>query len=226
VKPRALDLFCKAGGASMGLHRAGFEVVGVDIEPQPRYPFEFHQANALTYPLHGFDFIWASPVCKRWTDGATARMVNGGFEYPNQIAPIRARLEERGGLWAIENVIRAPIRADIILHGHMFGLKVIRRRKFELSWDAFDLVPPLPRGLLREGFVCAVGNGTPSGVREMGLENYTVARVRDAMGIDWMNRDELSQAIPPAYGEYIGRAAMAALTKRPDEENVQEDQRG
>lgn len=210
---RALDLFCKAGGASMGLHRAGFEVVGVDIEPQPRYPFKFHQADALAFPLEGFDFIWASPVCKRWTDGAAARMAAGGFEYPNQIAPMRERLEDWGGLWAIENVIKAPIRADIILHGHMFDLKVIRRRKFELSWDAFTLVPPLPRGLLREGFVCAVGNGTPTGVREMGLEHYTVDRVRDAMGIDWMTRDELSQAIPPAYGEFIGRAAIAELER-------------
>lgn len=215
MKWRALDLYCKAGGASMGLHQAGFEVVGVDIEPQPRYPFKFHQADALTFPLGewlgDFDFIWASPVCKRWTDGATTRMANGNFEYPNQIEPTRRRLKEWGGLWAIENVIKAPIRADLILHGHMFDLKVIRRRKFELSWDAFTLVPPLPRGLLREGFVCAVGNGTPTGVREMGLEHYTVDRVRKAMGIDWMTRDELSQAIPPAYGEFIGRAAIDAL---------------
>jgi len=203
----------------MGLHRAGFEVVGVDIEPQPNYPFEFHQADALEFPLGewggDYDFIWASPVCKRWTDGATERMRKGGFEYPDQIEPMRRRLKEWGGLWVIENVIKAPIRADLILHGHMFDLKVIRRRKFELSWDAFQLVPPLPRGLLREGFVCAVGHGTPTGVREMGLEHYTVARVRAAMGIDWMSRDELSQAIPPAYGEYIGRAAIAELEKLP-----------
>lgn len=214
MKWRALDLYCKAGGASMGLHRAGFEVVGVDIEPQPNYPFEFHQADALTFPLEGFDFIWASPVCKRWTDGARARMAKGGFEYPDQIAPTRRRLEACGGLWVIENVIKAPIRGDLILHGHMFGLKVIRRRKFELSWDAFHLVPPLPRGLLREGFVCVVGHGTPKGVREMGLPDYTAAQVRDAMGIDWMTRDELSQAIPPAYGEHIGGAAMAELEAR------------
>lgn len=214
MRPRALDLFCKAGGASMGLACAGFEVVGVDIEPQPNYPFEFHQADALAFPLKGFDFIWASPVCKRWTNGAEARMRNGGFEYPDQIGPMRERLEAWGGLWAIENVIKAPIRGDLILHGHMFGLKVIRRRKFELSWDAFTLVPPLPRGLLREGFVCAVGHGTPKGVREMGLPDYTAQRVRDAMGIDWMTRDELSQAIPPAYGEFIGRATMAQLSPR------------
>lgn len=209
---RALDLFCKAGGASMGLSRAGFSVVGIDIEPQSRYPFAFIQGDALNPPvrLSDFDFVWASPVCKRWTDGARARMAKG-VQYPNQIAPMRELLASHP-LTCIENVMKAPIRPDIMLHGHMFGLKVIRRRKFEVSWPAFRLVPPLPRGLLREGFVCAVGNGTPTGVRKMGLPHYTVDIVRKALGIDWMVRDELSQAIPPAYAEYIGRAAIAHIT--------------
>lgn len=207
MRYRALDLFCSAGGAGMGLHRAGFEVVGVDIRPQPRYPFEFHQADALTFPLDGFDFIWASPPCQRFTDGAAARMAKGA-EYPDHIAATRARLAPYP-FTAIENVMRAPIRADLILHGHMFpGLKVIRRRKFELSFGGLFLTPSLPKGLLREGYVCAVGNGTPTGVREMGLPPYTADMVRSAMGIDWMNRSELSQAIPPAYSEFIGRAAI------------------
>lgn len=212
---RALDLFCKAGGATKGLQRAGFHVTGVDIEPQPRYCGDaFVQADALSPPfrLSDFDFIWASPVCKRYTDGAAARMAKGAV-YPDQIPAARALLVGHP-LTCIENVMKAPLRADLVLHGHMFGLRVIRRRKFELSWPWFELTPPLPKGLLREGFVCMVGNGTPTGLREMGLPHYTAAQCRAAADIDWMNRAELSQAIPPAYSEFIGRAAIRHLVSR------------
>lgn len=208
---RALDLFCGAGGVSMGLHRAGFDVTGVDIRPQPNYPFPFIRGDAMAIDPRGFDFIWASPPCQRFTDGAVARMAKGAV-YPDLIKPTRQKLIASGAVYAIENVMKAPIRQDLVLHGHMFpGLRVIRRRKFELSWGGPILTPPLPKGLLREGFVCAVGNGTPSGVREMGLPHYTADQVRAAMGIDWMTRAELSQAIPPAYAEFIGRAALAHL---------------
>lgn len=211
MRPLALDLFCGAGGVSMGLHRAGFDVVGVDIKRQPHYPFRFIQGDATNPPvnLEDFDFIWASPVCKRYTDGAAERMRKGAA-YPDQIPAVRALLA-RHPLTCIENVMKAPIRPDLVLHGHMFGLKVIRRRKFEMSWPFFRLVPSLPRGLLREGFVCVVGKGTPKGVREMGLPNSTADQRRDAMGIDWMNELELAQAIPPAYSEFIGRAAIERL---------------
>lgn len=214
MKPRALDLFCGAGGASMGLHRAGFDVTGVDVKAQPRYPFRFVQGDALRPPfdLTKFDFIWASPVCKRWTDGAPARMAKG-VEYPDQIADVRAMLQAAGVPYAIENVMRAPLRADIILHGHMFPeLKVIRRRKFEVSWAGLHLTPSLPKGLLREGYFCVVGNGTPKGVREMGLPDYTADQTQVAMDCGWMTKAEVCQAIPPAYGEYIGRAALASFT--------------
>lgn len=212
---RALDLFCGAGGAGMGLHRAGFEVTGVDIKPQPRYPFPFIRGDALNPPvrLEDFDLIWASPVCKRWTDGAAGRMKKGA-EYPDQIDGTR-RLLAGHPITVIENVMRAPIRGDLVLHGHMFPeLRVIRRRKFELSFAINFLTPPLPKGLLREGYLCLVGNGTPSGVRDMGLPHYTADACRAAIGIDWMTRAELSQAIPPAYSEFIARAAIGHLCAR------------
>lgn len=215
MKPRALDLFCGAGGASMGLHHAGFDVTGLDVKPQPRYPFRFIQGDAMRPPfdLSQFDFIWASPVCKRWTDGAPARMAKG-VEYPDQIAGIRALLQAAGVPFAIENVMKAPLRADIILHGHMFPeFKVIRRRKFEVSWSGMHLTPSLPKGLLRQGYFCVVGNGTPKGIREMGLPDYTADQARAAMGCPWMTKAEVCQAIPPPYAEYIGRAALAAIQR-------------
>ena len=215
-RPLALDLFCKAGGASMGLYRAGFDVIGVDIERQPRYPFRFVQADALKPPfdLSRFDFIWASPPCQRFTDGAEAKMRKGRV-YPDLIEPTRALLKASCRPWVIENIMKAPVRGDLVLHGHMFPeLRVIRRRKFEFWHGHMMLTPPLPKGLLRQGYVCAVGNGTPTGVREMGLPHYTVKQVKAALGIDWMNRTELSNAIPPAYGEFIGRAALQQIERR------------
>ena len=113
-KPRALDLFCCAGGAGMGLHRAGFEVVGVDIVPQPRYPFEFHQADALTYPLESFDFVWASPPCQ--VHSITASLHRHRVrKHLDLIAPVRARLAASGAPYVIENVMGAPLLNPIML---------------------------------------------------------------------------------------------------------------
>lgn len=217
MKPRALDLFCKAGGASMGLHRAGFDVTGVDIERQPRYPFRFVQANALHIPfkLSDFDFIWASPPCQAYSVAAHGER-SRGREYPDLVEPVRAMLIAGGVPYAIENVPGAPLIHPTKLRGTMFpALKVIRERWFETSW--FMMQPPQvsePRGLLtKHGYVSVAGNGTQGWAYKKGLR-WLISDMRSAMGIDWMNRNELSQAVPPDYAEFIGRAALASIASK------------
>jgi DNA (cytosine-5)-methyltransferase 1 len=146
-KPRALDLFCCAGGAGMGLHKAGFDVVGVDIKPQSRYPFEFHQADALTYPLDGFDFVWASPPCQGYTAMRHAPGAKGTA--PQLIDRVRTRLKASGKPWCIENVEEAAwaMRDPVTLCGSMFrlgaqGCRLQRHRLFECS---FKFNPPVCR---------------------------------------------------------------------------------
>ena len=200
MKPKAIDLYCCAGGASAGLVRAGFDVVGVDIEPQPHYPFKFIQGDALTVPLEGYDFIWASPPCQRYSKAQKIM----GKEHPDLVAPTRERLKESGAQWAIENVVGAPLVDPITLCGTMFGLKVYRHRWFECSFPVDE--PPHPEHVapLRKmgrkpqpgDFMHIVGNF--SGVKQ----------AREAMDIPWMPRDKLREAIPPAYAEYIGRNAL------------------
>jgi DNA (cytosine-5)-methyltransferase 1 len=203
VKPRLLDLFCCAGGASEGYARAGFEVVGVDIEPQPHYPYEFHQANALTFPLDGFDAIAASPPCQAYTRCQRIR----DNAHADLIWPTRFRLRAAGVPYAIENVVGAPLVNPIELCGAMFGLRVYRHRLFECSFPIEaphhpDHVAPVRKmgRPVRDGeFMHVVGNFSG------------VALARKAMGIDWMVRDELREAIPPAYTEYVGRAMLAHM---------------
>lgn len=202
-KPRALDLFCKAGGATKGLQRAGFHVTGVDIDPQPRYCGDaFVQADALQPPfdLSGFDFIWASPPCQAFT---VANAIHGR-EHPNLIPQTRELLTRAGTRYTIENVVGAPLENAVELCGAMFGLGVIRHRRFESNFLLMTPAHPPHRGGtnshrgLSTGaeYVCVAGH------------NFLVREASVAMGIDWMTQKELAQAIPPAYGEYIGRAAL------------------
>ena len=121
-KPLLLDLFSGGGGAAMGYHRAGFEVVGVDIEPQPNYPFEFIREDAMSFPLEGYDAIHASPPCQRWTRGQNAR--GQADKHPDLLTPIRQRLQETETPWVIENVPGAPMRDPLMLCGTMFGMKL------------------------------------------------------------------------------------------------------
>lgn len=209
---RILDLFCGAGGASMGLHQYASEamIVGVDIEPQPRYPFTFVQADALTYPLEGFDFIWASPPCQAFT--AYKRRPQHVRERPNLIPAIRGRLEAAGVPYAIENVPGAPLRNPATLCGSMFGLDVRRHRLFETSFPV--LAPECAHHKQAPRFKQATNRKNKRKTVEIGVWRIPLDVQREAMRIDWMNLEELSEAIPPAYSCFIAsRAGIHPILK-------------
>lgn len=205
---KALDLFCGAGGASMGLHRAGYEVTGVDIEPRPSYPFRFIQADALSFPLDGFDLIWASPPCQAFC--AYGRRPGKVVPRPNLIPAARARLATNGAPYIIENVegARAHLLAPVVLCGSMFGLDVRRHRLFETSFTV-TAPPPCNHAAQRGSFPQATNRTNRRRTVEIGVYRIPLATQRAAMGIDWMSLAELSQAIPPAYSEFIAGAANA-----------------
>lgn len=211
MRPKLLDLFCGAGGAAMGYYRAGFEVVGVDIKPQKHYPFHFILDDALTFldeaDLSGFTAIHASPPCQAYSS-STRALRNSGKLYPNLVDPTRYRLLNSRKLYVIENVPGAPIRADYRLCGCQVGLNLRRERWFETSWEGFGW----SASHVHSGpVVSVVGHASPSSVRKALGYNPSLRDWQKAMGIDWMNRDELSQAIPPAYTEYIGKQLLEAI---------------
>ena len=205
---RLLDLFCGAGGAAMGYHRAGFDVVGVDIAPQPHYPFEFHQGDALDYLAahwQEFDAIHASPPCQAST--ALTKGTNRGRLYVNLIPATREMFAQIDAPTVIENVQGSDVRRDLTLCGEMFGLGVIRHRYFELGgWSAEQPRHRPHRGRMsgyRHGqwfdgpYVAVYGDGGGKG---------SVPEWQHAMGIDWTDvRKSIAEAIPPAYTEYVGR---------------------
>lgn len=203
----ALDLFCGAGGASMGLHRAGFDVVGIDINPQPRYPFKFIQADATRPPveLERFDFIWASPPCQGFT--AYKRRHGHVKPRPNLIPETRGLLKASGKPYVIENVAGAPLESPSQLCGSMFGLGVRRHRMFEASFEL--LVPPCYHGSQRGDFPQATNRKNRRRTAEIGVWRIPLEEQRKAMGIDWMTLEELSEAIPPAYSEFMARQFLA-----------------
>jgi len=189
----------------MGYHRAGFDVVGVDKDPQPNYPFEFHQADALTFPLDGFDAIHASPPCQAYTQ---ARVIHGN-EHPDLLGPTRDRLNETDVPWVIENVPGAPMRKDVILCGSMFPelrdgeYGIVRHRWFEFWEPQPILVSPCHHP---PKIVSVFGHG--------GHIYHGVEQWRRVMGTPWMKRDEIAQAIPPAFSEFIGQYLMAEVKRR------------
>jgi DNA (cytosine-5)-methyltransferase 1 len=230
-KPRLLDLFCGAGGAAMGYHRAGFEVVGVDIKPQPQYPFEFHQGDAMDVlhraaeytrvALDDFEAIHASPPCQYFTQMRASWRAQGYNDgYVDLLTPTLAVLRDFGVPYVVENVIGAKraMRPDVILHGGMFGLTCHRPRAFECSFFSLSPVAPVnrepigvydtrPRGMTHHR-TRKDRNGKRS---EMRIAR-TVAEAQEALGIDWTDEWlELKEAIPPAYTEWLGTQLLQAI---------------
>ena len=221
-RPRLLDLFCGAGGAGWGYYLAGFDVTGVDIKPQPHYPLRFVQGDALEYLAahgHEYDAIHASPPCQAFT--ALGRLWKSDITYqsrhPDLVADTRRLLERIGRPYVIENVPGSPLNTRVILCGAMFGLKVYRHRWFETSFLCFQLqhtphhdhTPSAGRGLSPKGFISVTGTGGA-----MGLTVPYMKYVSEAMGIDWMDRAGISQAIPPAYTRHIGTQLRRVLDNR------------
>jgi DNA (cytosine-5)-methyltransferase 1 len=207
MRPRLLDLYCCAGGAAMGYHRAGWDVVGVDIVAQPRYPFMFVQADALEFLRRNwthFDAFHGSPPCQSYTP---LRALHPDKVYPDLVDATRAGFEATGRPFVIENVMTAPLRKDrsIRLCADRMGLRTVRHRRFEYGGG---LVLPEPAW-------CGNKHRAPTATsrrRERWAQGWHVSITGDvgtyvgpdAMGIDWMSGDELCEAIPPAMTEYVG----------------------
>ena len=223
-QPRILDLFCCEGGAGMGYHRAGFEVVGVDIAPQPRYPFAFHQADAIAYlagliesgEIRQFDAIHASPPCQEYSTLKSRKT----RQYPDLLAPMRQMLIASGLPWIMENVATAPMHQGVMICGTALGWNVRRHRLFDSS---HLLYPP---GLCRHhldnvniyGHACWTYRPDPSNVRaDTGkARTYRVklAEGRRAFDVPWMSQQGASECIPPAYTEWLGSQLLAVMAER------------
>lgn len=223
---RILDLFCGAGGAAMGYYRAGFDVIGVDIAPQPNYPFTFTQGDALKLmdelfsEPRIFDAVHASPPCQGYS--SLKSMTTG--KYPLLVDAVRARLEVAGLPYVIENVVGAPLRSPITLCGSSFGLGVWRHRLFELNFPP-PLTPPCshahhpkPLDVTGTGGPSSRPRTSPGG--GLSRKPANLAEAREAMGIDWMTRRELSESIPPAYTEFIGRHLAAHIGRLTEQEEA------
>lgn len=233
--PLLLDLFCGAGGAAEGYHRAGFEVVGVDNVFQPRYPFHFIEADALEYlaelvsistwdqpPSWGYDAIHASPPCQRHS--MMTRVAGKPAEHPDLVGPTRDLLRTTGLPYVIENVVGAPLEEPVKLCGSMFGLgaacrdgqwrQLRRHRLFEANF------PLMAYQCAHEGEPVGVygnGGGQQKTVWNGGANRgymATKAEAEDALGIDWMLKTELSQSIPPAYTQFIGEQMLGVLFQK------------
>lgn len=211
MKPLLLDLFCCQGGASRGYADAGFDVTGVDIVPQGRYPFPFVLGDAIKVAReygHEFDAIHASPPCQAHTN---AQKIQGN-EHPDLIEPTREVLEALGKPYVIENVPGAPLIAPVELCGAMFGLETYRHRLFETNWELS--APAHPAHVAR---TTKMGRPPQPGEFMHIVGNFSgVDRGRQVMGMPWANRDGLREAIPPAYTEHIGRQLLEVVARGVD----------
>ena len=245
-RPLLLDLFCGAGGAAVGYHRAGFDILGVDINPQPNYPFPFMQADALevlvgivelglngwsklTYWVdfnprsrngpsgfparYRFDAIHASPPCQRYSQ---ATNMHDKSKHPDLVGPVRSMLDTIGLPYVIENVEGAPLVDPVTLCGSMFGVERLRRhRLFETNWP---LTGSVCQHEILTDVLSVTGHGE-GGSHRGGTKRgawWGQAERRKAMGIDWMNRGELAESIPPAYTEFVGAQLIQQIAPSPD----------
>lgn len=205
---RAADLFCGAGGAAMGLHRAGFIVEGWDILPQPHYPFKFHLRDALDANLDGFDFVWASPPCQAYTAMQHIRKNSHGHD---DLVPItREKLQASGLPWIMENVKGSPLRTSVMLCGTMFGLRIIKHRYFESNMPVEFRLSACDH---RDVYDPWHGKGR------------TAAAMRQAQDTPWIPAEggaskkqgrsgDVNNAIPPAYSEFLARQIIRQLERQ------------
>lgn len=225
--PVLLDLFCCAGGAGKGYADAGFQVIGVDIDPQLNYPFTFFQGDAIEFARqygHLFDALHASPPCQKFSKTRTLH----NNEHPDLIEPTREVFLDLGGVWVIENVVGAPLVDPIKLSGQHFGmvaldvdgvpLKLVRHRLFESS---VTITPPdefyQNKGIQTASVYGAGGGWTPEhrdNPERRGGYIPHISVIKNLLGIDWMTKHELSQSIPPVFTEHIGRQLLTHLEER------------
>jgi DNA (cytosine-5)-methyltransferase 1 len=240
-RPVLLDLFCGAGGAAVGYHRAGFDVIGVDIKPMPRYPFEFIQASATNmldtlllggttndartdckigwgYRLGSFAAVHASPPCQAYSTGTNTARKNGKV-YPKLIEPTRERLIKIGLPYVIENVPGAPLTDPVTLCGSQFGLQAelpgygpVGLRRHRLFETSWPFAGIGPHNhSLRS--VSVTGHGATTGNRKILGRAVPLKIMRELMGIDWMPLSTLAQSIPPVYTEYVGKQLLRYLNE-------------
>lgn len=225
MRPRLLDLFCGAGGAGMGYHLAGFDVFGVDIEPQPDYPFPMVEGDVLgpwleayLFDRNDWDAVHASPPCQAFTD---LKSMWNARAHEDCLTPTRALLKRWGGLYAIENVPGAPMSGHVTLCGSSLGLGTVkydrelrRHRHFECNFPV--MVPPCAH---QRATIGIYGDHARDRRRvdggERGVDfpdSEKIALAKEALGMPWAKTWRgLSQAIPPAYTEHIGGYLMRAL---------------
>lgn len=230
-RPLLLDLYCGAGGAGMGYHQAGFDVLGVDINPQPNYPFEFIQADAVeflrdevlgTWPTTAVAWrqvtaaIHTSPPCQAYTSLTQGTNAGKSDRYPDLLPPTRELLDEIGLPYVIENVVGAPLIGPVRLCGSSFGIGVRRHRLFEMS-EPPVFVPPCAHHLQPEPLDVTGGGPSRIGRTRTGggvsRKPRTLRDAQRAMGIEWMTRAELNESIPPAYTSWIGQQLLTALER-------------
>lgn len=214
---RVLDAFSGVGGMAEGYSRAGFHIVGVDIVLQPRYPFRHEVADALEVLsdidyVQTFDLVHASPPCQRYSAPTRGTNAKRGPEHPDLMAPTRELLQRAGVPYVIENVAGAPMRKDVRLCGEMFGLGVLMHRFFELGgWQAHQPAHVRHRGRVRGWRHGVYHDGPYVAAYGSGGGKASVPEMQQAKGIDWTaDAWELREAIPPAYGQWIGAAFVAS----------------